>query len=81
MPAAATTAAAFARAIRTGSPPRIARSGPWSANTAPRIESTPTVEIYMELQAVEDLLTGNESEKREGLDKLHQLVRRLRPAR
>jgi len=49
--------------------------------TAPRIESTPTAEIYMELQAVEDLLTGNESEKREGLDKLHQLVRRLRPAR
>jgi hypothetical protein len=35
----------------------------------------------MELQSIEDLLTGNESEKRSGLDKLHQLVRKLRPAR
>jgi hypothetical protein len=48
---------------------------------APRLESPPAVEIYMELQSIEDLLTGNESEKRSGLDKLHQLVRKLRPAR
>lgn len=42
-------------------------------------ESLPPVEIYLELQAIEDLLTGTEAERREGLDRLHQLVRRLRP--
>ncbi len=47
----------------------------------PRIESTPSVEVYVDLQAIEDLLTGTESEKREGLNKLHQLVRRLRPGK
>jgi hypothetical protein len=35
--------------------------------------------MYQDLQTVEDLLTGTEAEKREGLDRLHQLVRRLRP--
>lgn len=49
--------------------------------TAPRIESAPSVEVYMDLQAIEDLLTGTDSEKREGLDRLHQLVRKLRPAK
>jgi hypothetical protein len=47
--------------------------------TSTRMESTPSVEVYMDLQAIEDLLTGTESEKREGLDRLHQLVRKLRP--
>jgi hypothetical protein len=42
------------------------------------MEAMPQVEIYMELQAVEDLLTGSEGERREGLDKLHQLIRSLR---
>lgn len=31
-----------------------------------------------ELQAVEDLLTGTEAERREGMDRLHQLIRRMR---
>lgn len=42
--------------------------------TAPRADS----DLLAELQAVEDLLTGSESERRQGLDRLHQLVRRLR---
>lgn len=46
--------------------------------TAPRLEPAPQVEIYLELQAIEDLLTGSEAERREGMDRLHQLVRRLR---
>lgn len=51
--------------------------------TAPRepsrsLQSTPTVEIYMELQQIEDLVTGTEAERREGVDKLHQLLRKLR---
>jgi hypothetical protein len=44
--------------------------------TAPRAEDDQT---YRDLEAIEDLLTGTEAEKREGLDRLHQLVRRLRP--
>lgn len=43
------------------------------------LEAMPHVEIYMELQRIEDLLTGTEGERRDGLDALHQLVRRLRP--
>ena len=36
-------------------------------------------EILAELQAIEDLLTGAENERRQGLDRLHQLIRKLRP--
>ncbi len=36
------------------------------------------LELQTELQLIEDLLTGNESERREGMDKLHQMIRRLR---
>jgi hypothetical protein len=35
-------------------------------------------DVYSELQAIEDLLTGNDAERRTGLDKLHQLLRKLR---
>jgi len=34
--------------------------------------------IVRELQAIEDLMTGTETERREGLDRLHQLLRRMR---
>ena len=40
---------------------------------------TPNIEIYSDLQSIEDLLTGSQAEKREGLDRLHQLVRKFRP--
>jgi len=43
---------------------------------APRLDP----DLYNELQAIEDLLTGNETERRQGLDRLHQLVRKLRAA-
>ena len=36
------------------------------------------VELNAELQMIEDLLTGSEAERRQGLDRLHQLVRRTR---
>lgn len=35
-------------------------------------------DVAAELQAIEDLLTGTEAERRQGLDRLHQLLRRLR---
>lgn len=50
-----------------------------SASSASGLQSTPTVEIYLELQMIEDMLTGTEGERREGLDRLHQLVRKIRP--
>jgi hypothetical protein len=37
-------------------------------------------EMLSDLQAIEDLLTGTEAERRQGVDRLHQLVRRLRSA-
>lgn len=36
------------------------------------------VELQAELQLIEDLLTGSDPERREGLDRLHQLIRRMR---
>ena len=38
----------------------------------------PDPAIREELQTIEDLLTGNEQERREGMDRLHQLIRRMR---
>jgi len=43
--------------------------------TAPRATEP---DVAAELQAIEDLLTGTETERRQGLDRLHQLLRRLR---
>lgn len=36
-------------------------------------------DTYSELQAIEDLLTGTDAERRQGLDRLHQLIRKTRP--
>lgn len=41
---------------------------------APRADA----DTYSELQAIEDLLTGTDAERRQGLDRLHQLVRKMR---
>lgn len=40
--------------------------------------AAPSAEVYGELQSIEDLLTGSDAERRQGLDRLHQLVRKLR---
>ena len=58
-------------------PPSVPAVAAVTVTAAP--VSTPSVDVYPELQAIEDLLTGNETEKREGLDRLHQVLRRLRP--
>jgi len=41
--------------------------------------SIPTDRLRSELQRIEDLLTGDEQQRRDGLDKLHQLIVYLRP--
>ena len=54
-----------------------------TAATLPPVARTPDpaarVEMQAELQLIEDLLTGSETERRDGLDRLHQLIRRVRP--
>jgi hypothetical protein len=50
-------------------------------NEVPEVAATPqqpAPEMRGELQTIEDLLTGTEQERREGLDRLHQLIRRMR---
>jgi hypothetical protein len=41
-------------------------------------DSASQIELQTELQLIEDLLTGTEPERREGLDRLHQLIRKTR---
>ena len=46
--------------------------------TAPASDTATRLELQTELQLIEDLLTGTDTERREGLDKLHQMIRRIR---
>ena len=46
--------------------------------TAPAADTATRLELQTELQLIEDLLTGTDTERREGLDKLHQMIRRIR---
>jgi len=52
---------------------------------APRTEvattAAPSADVVRELQEIEDLLTGTETERRQGADRLHQLLRRLRASK
>ena len=68
--------------LRVTSVAALPSAAPAPAPSSSRLTVTaiPDVEFYVELQAIEDLLTGTADERREGLDKLHQLVRRLRSA-
>jgi hypothetical protein len=45
---------------------------------APPVDNAARLELRTELQMIEDLLTGTEAERREGLDRLHQMLRRMR---
>jgi hypothetical protein len=44
---------------------------------APAAERAPSADVS-ELEAIEDLLTGSDTERRQGVDRLHQLIRKLR---
>ena len=44
----------------------------------PAGDAAAQLELQAELQVIEDLLTGTEAERREGMDRLHQMIRRLR---
>ena len=49
-----------------------------SIDVRPQTDAAAQLELQAELQLIEDLLTGSEAERREGLDRLHQMIRRLR---
>ncbi|HEX8618583.1 MAG TPA: hypothetical protein VF911_13440 [Thermoanaerobaculia bacterium] len=49
-----------------------------STTVRPETDAATQLELRTELQMIEDLLTGSEAERREGLDKLHQMIRRMR---
>ena len=61
----------------TTATPAIAAASEMTVSARPDIATR--LETYTELQMIEDLLTGSETERREGMDRLHQLVRRMRP--
>jgi len=68
-----------AAAAPIGNPPATIAATP----SASQIEVTAgrgDADTMAELQAIEDLLTGTEAERRQGVDRLHQLLRRLRSA-
>ena len=46
--------------------------------TAPAADAATRLELQTELQLIEDLLTGTDAERREGMDRLHQMIRRMR---
>lgn len=46
--------------------------------TAPAADTATRIELKTELQMIEDLLTGTDAERREGMDRLHQMLRRMR---
>ena len=75
---------AMAQRLRSsvGAAPVQVAATPRSAGTAIDVvaptQPQPQPAVLGDLQAIEDLLTGSEQERREGMDRLHQLIRRLR---
>jgi hypothetical protein len=63
-----------------GSAPASPAAAVVEAAAAPQetSDSASRLEMQTELQMIEDLLTGSEAERREGMDRLHQLIRRMR---
>jgi hypothetical protein len=74
---------AMAMRIFNALQPGLAASAP-ASTAAPAVQTVEVIapradsDVYAELQAIEDLLTGSDAERRQGLDRLHQLLRKLR---
>ena len=73
---------AMAQRMRTSLGAQRVMAVPTPAASTLEVRATNDVasqlELQTELQVIEDLLTGSEAERREGLDRLHQMIRRLR---
>ncbi len=59
-------------------PPR--RESWTSPDLGPDVLPSSSEDLYIELRRIEELLRGNEFDRRQGMDMLGQLVRRLRPS-
>lgn len=90
---AVASAKAIQRALDNGDVPSMRAMAQRMRNTLGRVPAQPQPQVQTaqqpvlqpidramrdELQEIEDLLTGSEQERREGMDRLHQLIRRLR---
>lgn len=58
----------------------VPQPAPIAVQPAPAPAQRTDPQLRDELQTIEDLLTGTEQERREGMDRLHQLLRKLRQA-
>lgn len=90
---AVASAKAIQRALDNGDVPSMRAMAQRMRNSLGRVPAQPQPQMQAqqqpalqpidramrdELQEIEDLLTGSEQERREGMDRLHQLIRRLR---
>ena len=71
-------ASSLAAAVHASTPPAPAPAVSNVTVTAPSATAA-NADLYRDLQEIEDLLSGSEAERRQGLDKLHQLTRKYRP--
>lgn len=69
---------AMATRMRNDLLPSVGPASAGQPESRPTEVGPHTEELLAELQAIEDLLTGTDAEKRQGVDRLHQLVRKLR---
>lgn len=67
-----------AAATQVAAPASAPATSASTVNVVAASEPANNSALHKELQEVEDLLTGNEAERRQGLDRLHQLVRKYR---
>ena len=73
------TTATLSTASTPAPPPIAPRPSTSEITVAGPVADTATrLELQTELQMIEDLLTGTDAEKREGMDRLHQMIRRMR---
>lgn len=70
---------AMAARIRNSLAPELRGPGQRATRTIDVVAPANGLALNMELQVIEDLLTGDEAEKRQGMDRLHELVRKTRP--
>ena len=68
----------MAQRIASDMQPNLAQRPPVPTMDVTAAPMSAPADVQGELQAIEDLLTGSESERRQGVDRLHQLIRRLR---
>ena len=69
---------AMAARIRASLAPEV-RGGGGPATRTIDVVAPNALAFNAELQVIEDLLTGDEAEKQQGMDRLHDLVRKTRP--